>query len=258
MGKGEKKLLFFLSIIACFTFFAVIILTVMAYQIGVDKLEANNRSVIIGGLFSFGGGAIGALSAYLIARIQLTKQLELQDEKERKRILLEIKMKKAEEVLEILHQTKQSLFEMEDCWMNFQLEVTKYLIDRHKYFYEAGKNLNKSNLEVSRDEFLKSYERTYKYKSYFIELITDIEKCHSLYFKDLRENINLVLINLFYLPQNMRIKKTNLEVYNDMKDLFAEIDTNIVIVNEKILEQIKCFETELSEIYINFERRINL
>lgn len=42
-------------------------------------------------------GVVGTFSAYLIARLEITKQLNLRDQKDKSRILLEIRIRKAEE-----------------------------------------------------------------------------------------------------------------------------------------------------------------
>ncbi|OXS70223.1 hypothetical protein B1B04_18850 [Lysinibacillus sp. KCTC 33748] len=259
MEKGEKNLLIFLSALAGATFFAVIILTILAYQIGVEKLEADNKSVIIGGLFSLGGGAIGALSAYLIARMQLTKQLELQDEKDRKRILLEIKMKKAEEVLEILYQTRSIYFELQGSWAGYLLDQNNYMKNcvRNKEEVNYDDFLNKGligQLELHRDRFINKYGECYIYKSYFKDLITNIEECHTEYFKDLTLNINGVLMHF----SGTNYRYTNyIDMYRDIKYLIKEVDDRFDLVYTKILEHIKSFEEELQEQYNNFENSNN-
>ncbi|MGE7951647.1 hypothetical protein [Lysinibacillus xylanilyticus] len=245
------------EIILCI-FAGVFLFGIIAIAFQVIGEDSPNKATIIGGILSMIGGAIGALSAYLIARMQLTKQLELQDEKERKRILLEIKMKKAEEVLEILHQTKRSLFELHGLLTKFKLDVTTYFNNNSKLEYNADELLNNSivdKLEESRDEFANTYEKTYKFKSYFIELINNIEKCNSQYSKEYSRKIDFLLYQLKYsgfIITNGNI--TNGDMNRSLTYVFNEIDSNFDFLKEQINDQIESFEMELSEIYTDFQQ----
>jgi len=74
LRKVENILMAFLIILAGATIVGGVTLTIIAYQIGVENLEANNRSTIIGGLLSMAGGAVGAMGAYMVARHQMKNE----------------------------------------------------------------------------------------------------------------------------------------------------------------------------------------
>jgi len=242
-----------LEVILCI-FVGVFLFGIIAMTIQVIGEDSPNKATIIGGLLSMIGGAIGALSAYLIARMQLTKQLDRQDKIERKRILLEIKMKKAEEAIEILQQTRSSFFELQGAWTTYVYDHLNYIANRSKEKVDYTKFSNKAlmrDVQTYRDKFINTYVQCYKFKSHFKKLISDIEEDHIKYFKDLTLDINDLLM------QFSGAKKK----YNTYVEMFKDNEPKIIIINDrfefvydKISEQINSFENELSNLYESFEQ----
>lgn len=82
MNKSEKLLVNILIALAGITIGVVVVLTIIAFQIGVDELEKPNRVAIISGLLSMFGGIAGAFGAYAVATYQTNKQFEHEKKKE--------------------------------------------------------------------------------------------------------------------------------------------------------------------------------
>ncbi|TQR26859.1 hypothetical protein C7Y47_24035 [Lysinibacillus sphaericus] len=113
MSKNENLLVKVLIALAGLTIGVVVVLTIIAFQIGVDELEKPNKIAIISGLLSMFGGIAGAFGAYAVATYQLNKQIEHE--------------KKKEELL-YLEQTKKTLKKLEflnDYAINFIAEFVK-------------------------------------------------------------------------------------------------------------------------------------
>ncbi|MCK1987149.1 hypothetical protein MPH48_03425 [Lysinibacillus fusiformis] len=125
MGKSENLLVKFLIALAGITIGVVVILTIIAYQIGVDELEKPNRIAIISGLLSMIGGIAGAFGAYLIARMQMTKQLDLQYKKEEEKMIKEIKINNYLKVLEIGDALLQSLIKLNRLLVESTVEINR-------------------------------------------------------------------------------------------------------------------------------------
>ncbi len=125
MNKSENLLVKFLIALAGITIGVVVILTIIAYQIGVDELEKPNRIAIISGLLSMIGGIAGAFGAYLIARMQMTKQLDLQYKKEEEKMIKEIKINNYLKVLEIGDALLQSLIKLNRLLVESTVEINR-------------------------------------------------------------------------------------------------------------------------------------
>jgi hypothetical protein len=122
----KERILTGIALLLSFSF-TVSLWALTIQYIGVDSA---NKATIISGLLSMIGGMVGAFSAYLIARAQITKQLDLQDKKDRGRVLLEIRLRKAEEVLDILTRTKMTFFSLNGSWTSIHTDYNNY-IKRH-------------------------------------------------------------------------------------------------------------------------------
>ncbi|MEF7494523.1 hypothetical protein V4V34_08045 [Lysinibacillus sphaericus] len=80
-------------------FVGIFLFGIIAITFQVIGEDSPNKASIIGGILSMLGGAIGAFGAYFIARMQMTKQLDLQYKKEREKMIIEIKINKYQELL---------------------------------------------------------------------------------------------------------------------------------------------------------------
>ncbi|PCD84789.1 hypothetical protein CNQ87_10635 [Lysinibacillus fusiformis] len=125
MSKNENILVKVLIALAGLTIGVVVVLTIIAFQIGVDELEKPNRIAIISGLLSMVGGIAGAFGAYLIARMQMTKQLDLQYKKEEEKMIKEIKINNYLKVLEIGDALLQSLIKLNRLLVESTVEINR-------------------------------------------------------------------------------------------------------------------------------------
>lgn len=134
MSKSEKFLIRLLITLAVFVIGVVVVLTIIAYQIGVDELERPNRIAIISGLLSMVGGVAGAFGAYFVATYQMKKQIEHEKKKEarQKAELLEHSLKKLdllnEEAIEFVISFNEQFAESIDSYAlrDLRLEFSVY------------------------------------------------------------------------------------------------------------------------------------
>lgn len=101
MRKSENLLVKFLIALSVITIGVVVVLTIIAYQIGVDELEKPNRIAIISGLLSMFGGIAGAFGAYAVATYQTNKKFE--HEKRKEDVQKKNQIKKTLKKLELLN-----------------------------------------------------------------------------------------------------------------------------------------------------------
>lgn len=128
MEKEKSKLLTILKILSGITIVVVIILFIIAYQIGVEGLKDKSaRSTIISGLFSMIGGIAGAFGAYFIAKWQLNVVLDRQYEKEKSKFAWEIRVNKKLEVVQILNTKINDLDDFRKEYLNYNTELNSYL-----------------------------------------------------------------------------------------------------------------------------------
>ncbi|PID21903.1 hypothetical protein CSV61_06705 [Sporosarcina sp. P3] len=215
--------------------FAITIWALLIQFIGVDNA---NKAAISGGVLSMIGGMVGAFSAYFIAKMQLTKQLELQDIKDRNRILLEVRMHKAEELLDNLNRTKTAFYNLQGAWTSLLRDYLGFIKNRldAKTDYEVLKNeAILLGLEKNRDKFIRTYNECYKYKPYFRELITGIENEHDERFKDLTIEINDVLLRFAGVDYEFLTYK---ELYNSIEEKIEKVNADFLDIDNLIKNQI--------------------
>ncbi len=105
---GENEVRKAMEIILC-VFIIIFLSGIFAITFQVIGEDSTNKSTIIGGILSMLGGAIGAFGAYFVARMQMTKQLDLQYNKEREKMIVEIKINKFQELLLTYENSLQKL-----------------------------------------------------------------------------------------------------------------------------------------------------
>lgn len=253
LRKGVKdikgRILTGIALILSFSFMLSLWALTIQY-IGVDNA---NKATIISGLLSMIGGMIGAFSAYLIARAQITKQLDLQDQKDRGRILLGIRLSKAEETLDVITRTRMSFFSLHGAWTTL-LGDYKYYITSHlteNIDYEELKNEGLLDiLSEFRDKFITTYSECYKYKPYFPELITNIARDHEELFKNLTLDINEVMYQ--FLGVKNVVYGTNADLWKSIKEKVERVDLNfnetMIIIDKQIIDA----ENEIQKLILNF------
>lgn len=218
--------------------------------IGVDNA---NKATIISGLLSMIGGMIGAFSAYLIARAQITKQLDLQDQKDRGRILLGIRLSKAEDTLDIIARTRMSFFSLQGAWTTLLGDYINHIKNNWTENIDYEELKNEGLLDVLskfRDEFITTYSECYKYKPYFPELITNISRDHDELFKKLTLDINEVMFQ--FLGLKNVVKGTNEDLWKSIKEEIEHVNQTftetIIIIDKQIIDA----ENEIQKLLLNF------
>ena len=78
--------------------FVIAVYALLMQVFGISSVE---KATIISGLLSMIGGSLGAFGAYFIARMQMTKQLDLQYKKEEEKMIKEVKINNYLKLLEI-------------------------------------------------------------------------------------------------------------------------------------------------------------
>ncbi|WP_163536263.1 hypothetical protein [Gracilibacillus sp. YIM 98692] len=251
MEDIKERILTGIALILSFCF-AVSIWALTIQYIGVDD---PNKATIISGLLSMLGGMVGAFAAYLIARAQITEQLDLQDKKDRSRVLLEIRLRKAEEILDILTRTRMTFFSLHGTWTSVFMDYSNY-IESHwteDVKYEDMKNEKLLEaLDKQRDEFIKTYSECYKFKPYFPDLITNIEKEHNDFLKDLTLGINAVVYRFSGVDYTY---KTYKELWESIETKISDVNANFEKTLELIDQEIVDTEKEISHLLQNFNER---
>lgn len=79
----------------------IFVITIWALLVQFIGVNDNNKATIMGGALSMIGGMVGAFSAYFIAKMQMTKQLDLQYKKEEEKMVKEVKISNFFKLLEI-------------------------------------------------------------------------------------------------------------------------------------------------------------
>ncbi|KKK39493.1 hypothetical protein WQ57_02040 [Mesobacillus campisalis] len=238
---------------AALLFSFALAVTVWAITIQSLGVDSTNKATIISGLLSMFGGMVGAFSAYLIARAQITKQLDLQDKKDRNRVLLETRLRKAEEVLEVLTRTKMAFFGLQGSWTSILHDHLNYIADhlREAVVYENLRNEELLEaIDHRRDEFITTYSGCYKYRPYFPDLIGSIERDHNNIFKNLTLDINSVLYVFIGGDSNFQ---TYEDLLKAIEGQIIQINSNFKVTMDMIDIQIINTENEINNLLINFE-----
>lgn len=244
MGKSENLLVKFLIALAGITIGVVVILTIIAYQIGVDELEKPNRIAIISGLLSMFGGIAGAFGAYFIAKWQLNVVLDRQYEKEKSKFAWEIKVNKKLEMVQILNNKINDLDGFRKKYLIYNTELNSYLTKR----IEQESNIKEIKLlpafpqktlksidELS--DLLFKFKVLFSYESFysddFFEKLSNLDKELFVFFKEIVE----------HLPNK------NWEVVSSTNDLLTKWNNE----NKKIKEKFN----KLDDTFYNLIEHLN-
>lgn len=268
MNKDESKLLNVLKVLAGITIIVVMILFIIAYQIGVEGLkDETNRSTIISGLLSMIGGIAGAFGAYFIAKNQMTKQLDLHFTREHKKMVLEIKINKVQETIKILKEVLEHyeiiknlnpIYNNEIEKLSKMMKIDVDIDDLHqkvyvdKDFYKNGEILMELK-EIYKDLFM------YKYflgENFNVEMeLFYNSKIHSFQEKlDYFMALEYFFINGQYANHKVPVNDFGI-IWNRNKKI---IENEIASVESNLKSQLKELETELIDlIEYNFNDSTN-
>lgn len=180
----------------------------------------SEAATIFGGGMSLIGGAAGATGAYFIAKMQMTKQLELQYKKEEEKMIKEIKINNYLKVLEIGDTLLQSIGKL------------------HRQFADSTVRIiwSDNNSFIENDQAIRSQLQEVKELSTKLQIYKVFyEKNVSFHFRNLSNNINEMEMELLDTWLNIineyKVKTVDSEeefhdVYNDLSRKYGAIINN--------------------------------
>lgn len=221
--KSEDLLVKILIVLAGLTIGVVVVLTIIAYQIGVDELERPNRIAIISGLLSMFGGIAGAIGAYAIATYQMNRQFKYDKYKEEK-----------QNKERLLHTLKK-----------IEL-LNKDTIDFVSHFEKEFVNPEKDEIEVKLR--IREYDLQYivnKVDKINDSILLDNHNINFLIFSRELNNMYIDIIGFTHIPEKYKLfslEDLRISVGN-RKEIFDSFDTHVKT-------QIKKIEKELININV--------
>lgn len=250
MSKSENLLVKFLIALVGITIGAVVVLSIIAYQIGVDELEKPNRIAIIGGLLSMVGGIAGAFGAYFIAKWQMTILLERQDEKDRKKIAWEININKKQEALQILNIKISEFQKLKEEYVKCTITIMDYLevndsedIINPDTLFSRYADKVETCIE-SANELEKAYQIIFSYKSFFSgDFAEEIEE-----FKEKYKEFNSNLFDFLHFSNYMGNEYPFEEFSENWLKEKKKMNQSVGVISFLLKEQMKNLDLELFEI----------
>lgn len=223
MGKITKILLIIFG--GTMAVFAFTMLILVIYRI----LFANsvNQATILSGVLSFLGGVAGAAAAYFIARMQMTEQIDLQFNKEKHKMNLEIEIENLQSALHLLAKIRNTIMKIDGFRIDF---VNQYLdtivimnleiiqedndrkaINNFNQTFDNGKKLINEFAENCSQYIV--YEFVYKEQSRF-----------ELFYSGLIEKMNL--FNLWYQAP---ITEEKIGLIKNSDEMFKSLSNDILV-----------------------------
>jgi len=247
VNKSENLLVKFLIALAGVTIGVVVVLTIIAFQIGVDELEKPNRIAIISGLLSMVGGIAGAFGAYFVATYQMKKQFENQE----KNRALELKINKSNIALNKLVGLKEFVHKIKGELTNMEVEVIKAVSRRERFLllnkYDLIDKNYRDQLKLDIDVILGFRKEIEKLKI-FIKNEVDIDTFNVEVFKYIDAYKKYINLNWEFEDS---ISVTEVDLYSKWLEINAEFNFNnenfIEILNENIIK-IENYITEILEV----------
>lgn len=243
MKKSEDLLVKFLIALAGLTIGVVVVLTIIAFQIGVDELEKPNRIAIISGLLSMVGGIAGAFGAYFIAKWQMTNLLDLQFKREHEKMILEIKINKFQEIIYFLNHIKKE-FNLFERTFHSHVAYTQHLLNESQDvegFMKMYSLKQCDKVEESLNKLSKDYVEIFKYKVF---LDSDIMS-QTYIFRDGLELFTVPLSNYLYF------------LFIEDGDSKEEVRTKWIKETEKMEWEVLAFEAKIKIQIVSLETQLN-
>lgn len=158
----------------------IFVFTIMSYSLFdlFGNSKDNNQVVIFGGFLGLLGGITGAFSAYFIARMQMTKQLDLQFEKEKDKLVLELEIENGKRKIQLINNLmyqseslKYLILDLQNmfCKINKLGEETKKYEQKIQNFLNAIKISKKNNENIYAENYQSVYKELDSMKEFSIE-----------------------------------------------------------------------------------------
>ncbi|MGE7838020.1 hypothetical protein [Viridibacillus arvi] len=178
--KNSKNtiVLIFGSFMAVFT---ISMLILLIYKI--LFVESTDKATILGGVLSFLGGVTGATAAYFIARMQMTEQIELQFNKEKHKMNLEIEIANLQSAIHLLAKIRTNVMKTDGFRSDFvkeYLRATQYKTavsrDNFNQTFNSGKELLRELLDNCSQYIVYKfvYNEGEKFDSFYNDLVKNI------------------------------------------------------------------------------------
>lgn len=226
----------------------IFVITIWALSIQFIGVDNTSKATIIGGVLSMIGGMVGAFSAYFIARMQLTKQLDLQDEKDRARIIMKMKIDKADELLSILHSNMHLLHQLHGSVMVLQIDFERFLDQKKSVSKEAMVNFDDlrnnaimEDIQKYRDVFLRDINKFPSYSAYYPVLISRVISDHERFKNYTWEITNCMREFIGGIGKRLRHE----ELISILDKKFYFINSEYMEIEKIITSQIQEFEKEI-------------
>lgn len=151
------------------------LIAVYASLMQVFGIQSVEKATIISGVLSMIGGFAGALGAYFVASNQMNKQFQKQD-KDR---VIELRIEKLNETLEIINEFLHVLQLWRGMSLNVEMSVKKCIDKEYTHVVESDIFVD-SNLTEIKDQITKlvSLKDTLKKNKIFLSGLTDLEEIY--------------------------------------------------------------------------------
>lgn len=246
------------ELIQAFGIIAVLFIIFIAYVATQTALINDvNRATIIGGVLSMFGGIVGALGAYFIARLQMTKQLDLQYKKERQKMILEININKHQEVIAFINDIKKQFNKYEDEYTNYNFHIRDKINSQDETGIDRMSLIESLNIEKyfkCRDlfnEIIENYNLIFTFKVFFKDdFIRQLEGFNEGLYKFKFDVNNYMLFNYM----NREYSRTELQSERVEKE--EKIYLKLVAIESDLNIQLGYIETELYNL-LQFNKQEN-
>ncbi|MFJ8261421.1 hypothetical protein ACIQ4I_05605 [Rummeliibacillus sp. NPDC094406] len=255
-NKLENIFIVILGVLVGFLAFALILLAI--YKILFK--DSVNQATIFSGILSLFGGIAGATAAYLIARLQMTKQLDLQFNKEKHKMKLEIEIDNLQSLLQLLTNMRMNVMKIKSTHLDFinyykeflELEKLKVNIIKLGLTDSEAFKASDSNLEKKRDDTNRLYKECKKNINEIAfqcgELVrygfifTDIDKFNKINVF-LADSINMVIrkYRLKIVPENIEKIEEIEGIFEEMQDVIEKV---ILDLQQRLVDLLNDYEKE--------------
>lgn len=211
------------------------LIAIYALLIQVFGIQSGDKATIIGGLLSMIGGIVGALGAYFVASMQIEKQFAKQD-KDR---VIELKILKLNETLELANEFLHILQVWRGLTYNVEIRVKQFKEKKLTHVNELNIFNDNEQQDIKKNiQKLVFAKDTLKKNKVFLSGITDLQEIFNLTSGVVESNKKLLnSFNIFKTKQSLRLADLGpefdevvFEVGNNYKELDKEIRNVITLI----------------------------
>ena len=193
------------------------------------EIQSEDKATIIGGILSMFGGIVGALGAYFVASMQIKKQFSKQDTDR----VIELRILKLNETLEITNEFLHTLQVWQGLTSNIELKVREVKLKGNTHVNESDIFHDNDQEEIKTEiRNLVSIKNDLKKNKIFLSGISDLQDIYNLT-SEVVDNNNKFLnfFNTFKSKKSIEIKKLGTE--------FDEVIIRVNDTNNKLESEIQ-------------------